>query len=1043
MRAIIHWFIDNPIAANLLMLLIILSGYFYFSAVGKEVFPRSDFDSLIISAAYPGASPAEVEQQVIVRIEEAIADLEGIDEIKSTARESQASITIELVKDFDTQRLLNNVKTRIDSLTTLPDEVDDVEVIESLVKKSLMTVAIYGNVDEGVLKDTSQWLQQELLRLDSVSSIDIEGTRNREMTIAVSEQTLRNYGLDFSEIAAAIQRDSINLPAGTIKNEAGSVQVQTRGQAYTAEDFARIVVAVGENGAELRLGQLATITDGFEEKDQRGNYNGYPATYLSLFTSTPPDIVKAADSTRQRLDELQPQLPAGVEVDIWFDWSVVYKSRMNLLLKNTVSGLMLVFILLMLFLRPSLAMWVSVGIATAFLGVFWVLPLTGVTLNMLSMYGFLLALGIVVDDAIVVGESIYSAQRRGLSGAAGAKDGVSAVSKPVIFAVVSTMIFFSAMYGLDDEAAVLAVPIATVVIVCLLFSLIECLLILPSHLSHAAPEVAPQNPNRLERIRHRLSTGMESFANNHYQRFLTMTLNANGKTLMVFFVALAIIVALYLLGGYLKKSFRPVITSSTATITAVLPEGAAFSDVKRIQDQIEAAAYQLKGDEQLLALNDHKDFVRAIRSFANDNRVVVRVRLTSSGGDRKVDIIQAKDRWQQIIGPLTGVKELSLRFTINRNRKDLRFRISMPGNDAGQITAAVTEIRNALARYESIYQIEDTLEGARTEIELRLKPYASILGLSLSDIARQTRQGFYGEEVQRIPRGSDDIKVMLRYPLAERQSIETIQQMYVRTSDGRFVPLSEVAEIVEVPGFTKIDREDRRRTIALTAQVKQGTDTLALANEFVDSNIQQWQQRYRGLTIDIAGAVADEKKFNSLIIKNFAIAFLVSFGLMAIIFRSYWQPILILTAIPFGFVGAVLGHLLMNQTVTMNSMLGFVACAGVVVNDNLVLLDRIHRLRDQGLSVMASITQAGSDRFRAIILTSLTTFVGLLPILSETSIQAQFLIPMVVSLAFGVLFATVVTLIFVPNLYLLGERCHAFIESRLGASSSRSKGQTP
>ncbi|MEO0442200.1 MAG: efflux RND transporter permease subunit [Pseudomonadota bacterium] len=1037
MRAVIHWFIDNPVAANLLMFVIIVSGYFYFSAVGKEVFPRSDFGNIIISAAYPGASPLEVEQQVIVRIEEAIADLEGIEAIKSTARESQARTTIEVIKDFDIQSLLNNVQTRIDALTTLPDEVDDIEVVESATqRRSLMTVAIYGNVDEGILKETTQWLQRELLRQDAVSSIDIEGTRDREMTIAVSEQSLRNYGLTFSEIASAIRRHSINLPAGTIKNDAGAFQVQTRGQAYTEQDFANIVIAVGDNAAELTLGQLASITDGFAEKDQRGNYNGYPASYLTLFTSTPPDIVNAADNTRARLEQLRTQLPPGLQIDVWFDWSLIYKSRMNLLLENTLTGLIFVFILLMLFLRPFLAMWVSIGIATAFLGVFWVLPFTGVTLNMLSMYGFLLALGIVVDDAIVVGESIYAAQRRGHNGIKAAKKGVSSVSKPVVFAVVSTMIFFSAMFGLEGQSAVLAVPIATVVIVCLLFSLIECLLILPSHLSSIKPEVLPKNPGILQRVRLRLSAGMENFANNHYQRFLAYTLNANGKTLTVFLLALVIVLCLYLFGGYLKKSFRPIITSSEAKMTAVLPEGAAFSDVKRIQDQIEQAAYQLKTDETLLAINANKPFVRAIRSIAVDNRVVVRVRLFASGDGRKVNIIQAKDRWQDIIGPLTGVQEFNVDFTINPGAKDLRFLISLPGNNAQQIASAITDIRTALSRYQSVYQIEHTLEGARTEIELRLKPYANVLGLSLADIARQIRQGFYGEEVQRIPRGSDDIKVMLRYPVEDRRSVDTIRQMYVRSADNRFVPLNEVAELVEVPGYTKIDREDRRRTIALTAQVEKGVDTLALANGFVEQNFEQWQQAYPGLLIEIAGAVADEKEFNTLIFKNFVIAFTVSFGLMAIIFRSYWQPILILTAIPFGFVGAVLGHLIMNQTVTMNSMLGFVACAGVVVNDNLVLLDRIHRLREQGHSVTQAITQAGADRFRAIILTSLTTFVGLLPILFETSIQAQFLIPMVISLAFGVLFATVVTLIFVPNLYLLGERCRLMLRTRLARFKS-------
>lgn len=1024
MRAIIHWFVDNPIAANLLMLIIVLYGAFYYFDVGKEVFPTTEPDSLIISATYPGASPAEVEQQLVVRIEEAIADVEGINEINSSARESQASIIIEAINDYDIQRLLNNVKTRIDSLDTLPEETENITVTESLIRSKLMSAAIYGNVSQAILQDTAQWLQQELLQLDAVSSVDIGGTLERELSIEVSQHSLQAYQLSLEDISNAVRQRSINLPAGTIKTEAGNFQLQARGQAYELQEFANIVIRAGEDGAELTLGNIATLHDGFEDVDQSVNFNGYPATFLELYTSNPPDIVKAADTTRENFEKLRNQLPPGVEVDVWFDWSLVFKSRMKLLLDNTLYGLILVIILLTLFLRPWLALWVSVGIAVSFLGVFWVLPFTGVTLNMLSMYGFLLALGIVVDDAIVVGESIYSAQQKGLQGHVAAKDGAVAVSKPVTFAVVSTMIFFSAMYGLEGFSAVLAIPIATVVIICLLFSLIESLWILPSHLSHVQPEIIPDKPNVLVRLRLNLSRGMESIANNHYRRFLQKTLNMNGLTLTTFIIFFVIVVSVYGYDGYLKKSFRPIVTSSSVTIRARLPEGVSFTQTKRIQDQIEQAAYQLKTDSEMLKINGDDDFIRAIKSEAKNNNVTVEIGLTGSE-QRQVNIIQVKDRWQKLIGPLPGVKELNLRFTITHNEKDLRFRVSLPGSDRQQLADAITQIREQLARYKAVYQVEDTLEGLRTEYEIQLKPHAETLGLSLADIGRQLRQGYYGEEIQRIPKGVDDIGVWLRYPKAERSSIGDINSINIHTNDGRFVALNEVADVLEVPGYTEIKREDRRRTIVISAQVENGVDSLALAEEFVANNLEAWQQRYRGLSIEIAGAVAEEKQFNIMIFKNFIIAFLISFGLMAIIFRSYWQPLIILTAIPFGFIGAILGHLLMGQAITMNSMLGFIACAGVVVNDNLVLLDRIHRLRDQGLELLECITQAGSDRFRAIILTSLTTFIGLLPILSETSIQAQFLIPMVVSLAFGVLFASVVTLIFVPNMYLLGERVNS------------------
>lgn len=733
------------------------------------------------------------------------------------------------------------------------------------------------------------------------------------------------------------------------------------------------------------------------------------------------------------MEKLKAQLPQGVSAEVWFDWAVVYDSRMSLLLNNTLLGLAFVFIVLMLFLRPSLAMWVCVGIATAILGTFWLMPYTNVTLNMISMYGFLLALGIIVDDAIVVGEGIYFHQRQGLSGREAAKAGALWIYKPVVFAVVSTIIFFAVMFSVEGPLSVQAIPIATVVIICLFFSLVESLLILPSHLSHAKIEVEQRGNNWLAKIRYFFSRSLEKIANTVYKKWLYTTLKLNGNTLLVFLMIFAITLSIFLFGGYLKKAFAPIIPSSRVSINAVLAEGVSFSDTQRVQAIIEKAAYELYDDEEIIAINGDGNFIKAIRSSANNNSVRVDVRLIPAN-ERKINVIQVKDRWRELIGPLPDVKELTLRFTINRNRKDLRFRISLPGNNQEQLTSVVRELRSVLAQYESIEDIEDNLEGSRTEIELRLKPYAETLGLNLADIARQMRQGFYGEEIQRIPRGNDDIKVMLRYPLMERRSIDNIQNVYIRTSDGRSLPLLEVAEVVEVAGYTQIRRENRRRAVAVTANVTQGADSLTLANEILAENLRLWQQSYPGLNVDIGGAVADEKEFNSQILNSFVLAFLLSFGLMAIIFRSCWQPVLILTAVPFGFVGAVFGHLLLGQTVTMNSLLGFIACAGVVVNDNLVLLDRIHQLRDQGKSVMDAIAQAGSDRFRAIILTSLTTFVGLLPILAETSIQAQFMIPMVVSLAFGVLFATVVTLLFVPNLYLLGERVKASLSKhKVGA----------
>ena len=1041
MKRIIEWFIENPIAANLLMILILMVGIKNLPSVGKTVFPQTDQSNINISASYQGASPSEVERQVLVRLEEAIADLEGIEDIYSTAREGLGQITIAIIKDYDSQRLLNDVEARIDAVTTLPDEVDKVTIREVLPKRPLMSVALHGDVDDQLLKETAQWVRDELSLLDAVSTVTLEGVRNNEMIIEVSETTLRQYNLTLTHIANSIRSSSLNVPGGTVKTDAGNVQVQTRGQAYSAEDFSRIVVSTTIGGGQLLLGDIAKIQDGFEDVDSEDNFNGQAAAYIELFATTPPDVLDASEEAHVTIDKLRTLLPAGMTLTVWKDRSDIFKSRMNLLLKNAIGGLVLVFIVLMLFLSPALAGWVSVGIATAFIGVFVVLPYTDITINMLSMYGFLLALGIVVDDAIIVGESVDASQRRGETGIAAAKQGVMLVYKPVLFAVVSTVIFFSGMFGLPGWMGSLAYPIAVVVIVCLVFSLIESLLILPAHLSHARPRKSVQDEKssyfivqKVTALRNFMSSGMSHVSHYYYRPLLEKSLNNNGQTLAIFSMIFLVVAVIFSIDGYVKTSFKVKAVSNNIRISAVLTEGAPFSESKRIQQQIETAAHQLKNDEALNRINGDGDFIRAIRSEAIDNTVKAWVALTPAE-DRVVDIVQVKNKFRQLIGELDGVKEFDLRFTINSNNKAIRFRINVAGNDEKILAAAVSAVKNKLYTYASVYDIEDTLEGSRREVELRLKPYAEVLGLSLIDIAQQIRQGFYGEEVQRISRGTEDIKVMLRYPADERQNVDDIANIYVRSSDGKSIPLSSVAEIVDIAGYSIIRRENRRRTIVISADVTEGVDAFAIANTIMTNDLPEWQQQYRGFTMEMAGSLTEQKDFNGTLMLNMVLAILVSYGLMAIAFRSYWQPLLILTAIPFGFVGAVLGHLVMQETVSIMSMLGLLACAGVVVNDNLVLLDRIQQLHQESdadrASVSALLAEAGEGRFRAIILTSLTTFIGLMPIMFETSVQAQFLIPLVVSLSFGVLFSTFVTLLLVPNLFLLGERVKAKMQ-RIG-----------
>lgn len=1032
MSRLIQWFVENPIASNLLMAVILIGGAFNLANLNKEVFPSVDANRIQIVVPYPGAGPSEVEELVVQRVEEAIADLDGIEEIVSTAKKDVATVVVEAINGYESQRLLNDIKGRVDAIPTLPEDAERPQYKELLWRTDVMSIGVYGHVNEALLKSTGERVRDELALLPGISVVELNGTRADEMAIEISEQSLRRYNLSFEQVVKAVRQSSLNLPAGSIKSNAGEIQLQTRGQAYTAEDFENIVVTSREDGAKLYIRDIATVEDGFVERDMVARLNGKPAVFLEVFITEKPDVLKAAKTVAAYTESAQ--LPPGIEMSVWRDWSVVFKSRMDLLLSNSLSGLLLVFVVLMLFLRPALALWVCVGIVVAFMGTLWLLPYVGISLNMVSLFAFLLVLGIVVDDAIIVGESVYSRQQAGLSGNASAAAGAKMVAKPVMFAVVSTMIFFAPLLAIPGGMGDMSFPIAGVVVLALFFSLVESLLILPSHLSHLKPE-APDSRfvvlQKLESWREKLSASMLYFSDNVYQPRLQALLRHNGSTIAVFVVAFGLSIALFT-GGWMEKAFMPRVPSDFVRLSVTLPEGAPFSDSREVLNRAESTIQQLQSDRALLGANDGRPFVENLQSWVDSNKVYVNLALVEA----ELRVISAGEvaaRWRELIGELPQAEEFDINATINTIGKDIQLRLTVGGQGEAHLQAAVDTVQGALARYPGVYDIKDSLTAARTEIELGLKPHADTLGLGLQDIARQVRQGFYGEEAQRIPRGTEDVKVMVRYTKAERDSIEQLGEMRVRLEDNREIPLEAVAQIDYVPGYTTINRIDRKRSVDITAEVRAGSgDPAMIVQELLTRNQSQWRRQFPGFQLTIAGDMEEESDFMASAAQNFVLALLIIYGLMAVAFRSYSQPLLILTAIPFGFMGAVIGHLIMGHQVSMMSMLGFFACAGVVVNDNLVLVDRINQLRKQGLDAVAAAVQAGRDRFRAIVLTSLTTFIGLMPIMAETSTQAQFLIPMVISLAFGVLFATSVTLVLVPGLYVLFARLRGDLEAQVG-----------
>ena len=1033
MNGPIRWFIDNPIAANLLMILLVLGGLLAIPALNKQFFPEIEINSVSVSMVYPGASPREVEEQICARIEEAVHDLRGVKEIRSVAQQGVGTVLIEAEQGYDTSKLTADVKTRVDAINTFPGDAERPIVVENAYRHLMAVVNIAGDLSERELKVLGERLRDDLSAEPYVSVVELRDPRPYEVSVEVAEANLRRYGLTFDGVVAAIRGASLNLPAGAIKAESGDIRLQTRGQAYGRTDFEAIPLITRSDGVTVTLGDVAVVRDGFADIDIETRFNGKRSHALDVYVTSDPQTLRTSEVVHQWIEKTQPTMPEGVTLTMWRDSSVPFVERVDTLLKNGVGGLGLVFLVLLLFLRPKLAMWVCVGIGVAFMGAFFLLQYTNTSLNMISLFAFLLILGIVVDDAIIVGESIHTYQTNGHPGSDGAFIGAKAVLKPVMYAVVSTMIFFVPMLFMPGDMASAATAIPVVVILALAFSLIESLWILPPHLAYMKPAAPPRSAilKTLETVRLKFADGLVRIADDYYQPMLKGALKHNVLVLGFFLVALLMTLAIYA-GGWLRSGFFPQVNSDYVQVQIALPDGGPFRRSLEVMDQVEQAAIAMKSD-----YNQRPEFadelaIGNISASARENQVRVIVETLSDKVDTKALSTELENSW----GDLGLVESLQVDYTINHLGKPIT--LVLTSTSVSDLQSVAAELRAILETYEGVYNITDSLEAPRDEIVLDLKPQAENLSVTLFDLARQVREAFYGAEAQRIPRVKEDVKVMVRYPENERLSVDDLDELRIRLPNGSQVPFDTVADVAIEPGYQKIERLDRERTLVVSADVVAGTSSpRAVVDTIIKDYLPVWQQSYPSVGLALDGELEEEGEFLRAMLTYMGLALLIIYGLMAIPFRSYWQPFLILTAVPFGVMGAILGHLILDWQVSMFSILGVIACAGVVVNDNLVLIDRVNNLRDEGgMNLYDALVNGARDRFRPIILTSLTTFIGLLPIMSETSVQAQFLIPMVTSLAFGVLFATGVTLVLVPCLYLFGEQVGSLLRPRSGVASA-------
>ena len=1020
MKSITHWWASNSVAANLLMIILLLGGVVSYFNIERELEPYVEFPGAWVQVSWPGASPQDVEEQLVVRMEEALSDVEGVDRMWAFAGEGGGSVTVVGTNKVDEDKLMRDVKRQIDSITSFPSAAEEPQINIFRNREEIIRLALTGDekVTERDLKRYAEKTRREIALLGAVPAVELFGVRNEEVSIEVSEDALRQYGLTISEVAGAVRASSVNTSSGRVRTELGNVQLRMRKQADSQEDFENIVVRQLSSGAIIRVRDIAEVIDGFEQVNLLATVNGQRTILVQAMSGPSMDIVKMSQNVKEYVESTRDTLPPGMSMTFWEDEADLYNGRIGIIAKNFFSGLLLVCATLMLFLRPKIALWVSIGIATAFAGGLALLPLMGVSFNMLSSFAFLLVIGVIVDDAIIVGEAIHFKTEQDEVGLEAAVNGTNMVLKPVVFAVLTTMIFFTPMMFLSGGSSEFTRAISLVVIMALTFSLVECLLILPSHLAHLKP-VNPQG--RIMKIQKRLSDSLLGVAQNIYRPAILYALRKRYLTASLF-VAIMIMSVGVLTNGFVKSVFFPESESDQVEITVELPEGTPYSRSLEVLKQIQVAEKQL---EEEIRERDGA-LIENWYTRSRDHQILALVKLVPPE-TRTLTAKETAERLRELIGEVPDAETISVNYENNNDGPAIQYVLNAKSFE--NLQAAASEVMGKLRSYDGVFNVINDMESASDEVQFDLKPGAEALGITTADVARQIRQGFFGEEVQRLPRDGEDVRVYVRYPRADRESLDFLNSIRLRTADGRELPLSAVADLRFEKGTNRILRRERQRAIIVSAEVV--TERIdEIRDDLKEEFFSDFDQRHPNVSRGNIGRAEAEEEIRREIFTFFGIAIIVAYFLVAVSFKSYFEPILILlAAIPFCYCGMIIGHLIMGSSMSMLSLLGMFAAAGVAVNDNLVLLDYVHRLRAKGMGAAQALIEAGTRRFRPILLTSLTTFIGLLPLLTERALEAQWLIPIGISLAYGVLFALFVTLFFVPALYGIGADIRRFFVS--------------
>jgi len=1020
-RGPIAWMARHVVAPNLLMLALLIGGLFMAFQIKQEVFPEFSLDMVTIKVIYPGSSPEEVEQGIVLAVEEAVRGIDGVKEVNATAGEGMAQVNVEMLTNADHQRIYQEIKQEIDRIRTIPEDAEEPDVVLATRRRQVLSVILYGDAEEWILRELTEHVRDRLLQDPEITQIEIFPNRIYEVSIEVSQDDLRTYNLTLEEIANKIRRASIELPGGSVNTSAGEILLRMKERRDYAREFGQIPIVTSPEGTELRVCDLARFKDTFEETDQILTYNQKPATYLEVYRIGDQTPIGVSDAVKRCIAEIEQDLPPGIHLDIQMDMSKLYRQRLELLLRNGFIGLVLVFAILSVFLEYKLAFWVTMGIPISFMGAFLFLPGMEISINMISMFAFIIALGIVVDDAIVAGENIYEYRQQGMGLLAAAMRGAQGVAVPIIFSILTNIAAFSPMAFVPGFMGKVFRVIPLVVSTVFLISLVESLLILPAHLAHAKSGSRTRIGGWLHHQQQALSRLIARMIKEIYGPFLDFCLRYRYLTISIGFAFLILVLG-YVASGRIGLVMMPKVDADEAVATATLPYGSPVARAVEVRNTL------LKTIKEVVAAHGGQQLVTDYMGMIDENKVEVTAFLTEPE-IRPIGTGKVVQLWREQTGIIKGLESLKFESDRGGPGRGAALTIELAHRNIDVLDRASADLADSLALFSNVKDIDDGYSPGKQQLDFKMLPEGRSLGLRAGDVARQLRSAFYGAEALRQQRGRNEIKVMVRLPKNERISEFDVEELIVQTPSGVDVPLREVAKVQRGRAYTNITRRDGRRTVSVTADVEPQSETNQVIAQVQETILPQLIDHYPGLSYSFQGKQQDMRESMSSLYTGFIAALLMIYVLLGVPFRSYIQPLIVMISIPFGIIGAVLGHIIMGYSLSIISMMGVVALAGVVVNDSLVLIDQANRNRMSGLNPFEAICNAGVRRFRPIILTTMTTFGGLAPMIFETSRQARFLIPMALSLGYGIVFATLITLILIPCLYLVVEDVKAIFHS--------------